>query len=213
MKKVSEVYRKAFFKGRKSLNWRVPIVCKAIIDTFGIKPEQAIVDAGCAIGDYVKGFNDMGQFAWGIEGSEAARQHSVSGAVIYHDLRTPWPFSAGLSGWQHIKKSQLCICLEVAEHIDEEYVDIFLNNLCDFANKILLTAAPPGQKGHGHVNCQEKEYWVQKMAIRGYTRNSKLEQKFKRTIEEKTKRKEVRVYSKNCMVFDFCQECCLWPKV
>ena len=31
-----------------------------------------------------------------------------------------------------------------------------------------MTHALPGQGGHHHVNCQPPEYWIEKMARRGY---------------------------------------------
>ena len=58
---------------------------------------------------------------------------------------------------------------EVAEHIEEEYADIFLHNLLkDDPDIVLLTAAPIGQHGFKHVNCQEREYWMTKMKNMGW---------------------------------------------
>jgi len=31
-----------------------------------------------------------------------------------------------------------------------------------------MTHAVPGQAGHHHVNCQPAEYWVEKLATRGF---------------------------------------------
>ena len=64
---------------------------------------------------------------------------------------------------------------EVAEHIEEEYADIFLHNLIkDDPDTVLLTAASVGQHGLQHVNCQEREYWMTKMKNNGYLFNQDL---------------------------------------
>ena len=40
-----------------------------------------------------------------------------------------------------------------------------------------MTAAPPGQGGHGHFNLQYKAYWIDKMQAKGYTIYEDLEDK------------------------------------
>ena len=53
---------------------------------------------------------------------------------------------------------------EVAEHIEEEYANVFIHNLIkDDPDIVLLTAASPDQHGFQHVNCKEREYWMKKM--------------------------------------------------
>lgn len=65
-------------------------------------------------------------------------------------------------------KKDLVISLEVAEHIPESSADIFIDNLTLSGNRILFSAATPGQGGVGHVNEQPHEYWHDKFAERGY---------------------------------------------
>ena len=58
---------------------------------------------------------------------------------------------------------------EVAEHIEEEFADVFIYNLIkDNPDIILFTAATPDQPGHFHVNCQKREFWMNKMKDEGY---------------------------------------------
>lgn len=66
------------------------------------------------------------------------------------------------------KKYDLAISTEVAEHIEEEFIDIFLNNLAGASDTILFSAAIPGQGGEHHVNEQWQSYWVKKFKDRGY---------------------------------------------
>ena len=65
-------------------------------------------------------------------------------------------------------KYDLAISIEVAEHINEEYSNLFIDNLCSAADVVLFSAAIPYQSGDGHVNCQWPSYWQQKFNQRGF---------------------------------------------
>lgn len=152
-------YKKSFFKNRSRLNWRAPIICGAIKNI--LEPER-LIDVGCATGDLVAEFLVMGIDAYGIEGSNNCREYlECPGERIFHlDLRVPI-----------VEKSDrydLSICFEVAEHIEPDYADIFVDNLALLSDRILISAAPPGQDGRCHWNCQPAEYWADKFMQRGY---------------------------------------------
>jgi SAM-dependent methyltransferase len=166
MYNLDKAYPKKFFARRKSLTWRVPIVCDAIIDVFKLK---AVIDIGCGNGDLVKGFLERDVKAWGIEGTENATNSDVlklsHKKYQYHylyvwDLRKPFCCQ--------LRKFDLAICFEVAEHIEPEYTDIFLDNLCSVSDRVLFSAAGPGQGGIHHHNCQPEEYWMSKFRIKNY---------------------------------------------
>lgn len=65
-------------------------------------------------------------------------------------------------------KKDLVISLEVAEHIAEENADTFIDNLTLSGDRILFSAATPGQGGIGHCNEQPHSYWTEKFLTRGY---------------------------------------------
>jgi cyclopropane fatty-acyl-phospholipid synthase-like methyltransferase len=70
--------------------------------------------------------------------------------------------------------------VEVAEHVPKERSDAFINNLLKHAKKnVLFTAAPPGQHGTGHVNCQPKEFWFEKFSSRGWKPDEEYTNKIK----------------------------------
>jgi hypothetical protein len=89
MERVSTVYKGGFFKNRYKLSWRSEHLCGAVIKTFNLKQNNTIIDAGCAIGDYVQWFNGNGYCAWGIEGSQAAKEFMVTNRHSIWDLRIP----------------------------------------------------------------------------------------------------------------------------
>ena len=161
MKSLEEIYPPRFFARRDKLHWRAPIVRDAIMAAI---PVHSIIDVGCATGDIVKAFMDKGCFALGIEGSSNVIPFAIipEVALIIHDLRTP------LKDFKY--SFDLCLCLEVAEHIEPEYADIFVSNLCSLSNQVLISAAPPGQGGHYHVNCRPPEYWEDKFTLQGFYR-------------------------------------------
>ncbi len=194
---VHKVYAVGFFKKRHSLLWRAPIVCRALSETFNLIPNVSnVIDMGCAIGEYVAEFNKHGFSAVGVEGSYHAKPFFQDpNNITIHDLR--------FSLKENIKAGafSLAFSLEVAEHIEKEYADAYLDNLCWASDTILITAAPPGQKGHGHVNCQFKEWWTDKMKDRHYSRRFSLETKFIELLKKQSDRREVMVYANNVMIF------------
>ena len=200
MRSLESIYNRAFFKNRRRLIWRADIICPAIVNTFDLKTNffTSIVDVGCAIGEYVKKFLSLGINAYGIEGSKSVENYALAPIVIA-DLRStlePYIFSKQL-----LSIYNLCMSLEVAEHIEEEYVDKYLDNLCLLSDNVMITAAPPGQEGVGHFNCKEKEYWEEKFLGREYKRDIEKEKKFQKQIELYKDKKSISMYYKNVMIY------------
>ena len=123
---------------------------------------KSVVDVGCGLATWLKVFNDNGiQEILGIDGSYVKKtmlrideQH-----YIEHDLETPY---------RTIKKFDLALSLEVAEHLKESSADIFINTLTDLSDVIIFSAAIENQGGQNHLNEQNPEYWISKFEQRGY---------------------------------------------
>ena len=166
VKPVEKTYGGGFFRRRNKLAWRVGLICETVA---AIYEPKSLIDLGCANGDLVGGFNDLGVAACGIEGSSACLPHLAceKDRVMIHDLREPVLIHS---------KFDLCTCLEVLEHIEPEFANVIANSLAGLSNQLLVSAAPPGQGGIGHVNCQPKEYWIEKFAVRGFVRDKKKDE-------------------------------------
>lgn len=67
------------------------------------------------------------------------------------------------------RKYDLALSLEVAEHLDEQYADIFIDNICSHADVVVFSAAIPLMGGTHHVNEQWQSYWINKFSNRGYS--------------------------------------------
>ena len=193
MQKLCDMYKGAFFSKRHKLAWRVPIVCDAIETVF--KPES-VVDVGCATADFVKGFQDRGIDSNGIEGSPNCLRflEAPEESVYIADLRIPFsPFIPRLY--------EVATCFEVAEHIEEEYVEEFLDNLVLLSQTIVMSFAPPGAGGHYHVNCQHAPYWLSKMAERGFKNCPELVEAIREQWKPWAGKREMRSYYNHLLCF------------
>lgn len=179
------IYKGGFFKNRHKMMWRVPIFCNAIMKVFNPK---SVIDAGCAIGDFVRGFEDLSIYAFGIDGSENCEPFMQTRNYNICDLRTNLFFD---------KTYDLCTCLEVAEHIEPEYTNNLVLNLTRLSNNILISMAPPGQKGHYHVNCQNVEYWDEKFIIYGFIRVDRQSDLVKEEIKLWKDKPGIKAYYNN----------------
>ena len=116
-----------------------------------VRPQTA-VDVGCGTGFILARLAERGVDVRGIEGSRAAIQRSEIGERIMR---------ANLDrGVPQIGRFDLCICIEVAEHLPERSAKPLVDGLTGLSDTVLFTAAVPGQgTGTHHINEQPHEYW------------------------------------------------------
>lgn len=192
-KPLGEIYKKSFFSRRYKLDWRAKYVCDAVVGTFNMVAGWTLIDVGCAIGEYVRKFKEeYGILSEGIEGSPEAKDFFVTDGIMVLDLREKLRL---------FSKYDVCMSLEVAEHIEPKYADQYVDNLVNLSDNILITAAPQGQGGHHHVNCRSKHYWERKFFVNKYYRDFDSEVIFKCHLKCVSHRKEIASYIKNCMIF------------
>jgi len=72
------------------------------------------------------------------------------------------------SGFDLKRKFDLILCLEVAEHLDENAANRFIKSLTDHGDIIIFSAALPGQGGDNHLNEKPFSYWQKKFEQYGY---------------------------------------------
>jgi hypothetical protein len=56
-------------------------------------------------------------------------------------------------------KFDVALCLEVGEHLPEERAPALVEALCSLSDRVLFSAAIPGQGGEGHVNEKWPDWW------------------------------------------------------
>ncbi len=199
---LDKTYKERDFKRRESLSWRVPIICDAIIKV--LKP-KSVIDFGCGNGDITCGFLDRGIEACGIEGTQNAIPSSKlpPGKLYIHDLRKPWDANFRSLLYYSISpaKFDLALCLEVAEHIEPEYIPELLFKLLTSSDRILFSAARPGQGGVKHVNCQPKEYWISQFTGKGLTYGVLTAEELQKEFYSYRNKKGIKAYYQNLLYF------------
>lgn len=183
------LYKESFFGKRYKLNWRAPIMVEMITEVFY---PQRVVDVGCGIGDIVYELNEHNIPSIGIEGTINCLPHACDkNQILVHDIRTP------LAGRIHLDPFDLALCFEVAEHIEETAVDMFIYNLTYLSDQILMSIAGPGQKGHGHWTLKEIEWWESLFNQYRYFRNKGVEEKVRKYLEPYRHKDGIRAYYNN----------------
>ena len=124
-----------------------------VINKYNIK---SVLDVGSGSGYAAQWFSEQGVITTAIDGLEYNVQNAVY-PTQQVDL-TERPFCIGVD---------LVNCIEVVEHIEEKYLDNLLTTLC-CGKFLMMTHGLPGQEGHHHVNCQPKEYWIDRLQARGF---------------------------------------------
>ena len=140
----------------------------AIIDFLGIKPDEKILDYGCAKGFLVKALRMLRREAWGADVSDYAVSHADADVKQY-----VWKVEETFENFTEVK---YCICKDVLEHLTKDKVIEFL--LTIKAEKI-FTVVPLGcnekytAEANGrdvtHVICEDATWWQQLFEKCGWT--------------------------------------------
>jgi glycosyltransferase involved in cell wall biosynthesis len=125
---------------------------------------KKFLDLGCGPGMHVRVMDSLGVDSLGIELDDRAQDPRIKNESI---LELHGKYTA-----------DLVMSLEVAEHIPEEFADDIVQNVVDSiepGGTLVWTAAHPGQGGIGHINCQPREYWIEKFTRQGLIQDETLE--------------------------------------
>jgi len=132
------------------------------------------MDIGCANGFLLESFKKANKNIKGIELSPEVVAHLPDGIRSNIDIGD---FSEA-SG-----KYDLVSCIEVAEHIEPSESVRLVKKITSIAlNTVYFTAAPPGQPGHGHINCRPHSDWIDMFQLEGWSLNEKLTMQIREDI-------------------------------
>ncbi|GHS93364.1 hypothetical protein FACS1894139_02900 [Planctomycetales bacterium] len=128
-----------------------------------VKP-QSVCDVGCGTGAWLKTCAEIAgiadENAVGFDFDVPVSQLLIKQQQYRNtDLKIPVVCE---------RKFDLCISVEVAEHIPHKQSEIFVQSLVDLAPVILFSAAVPGQGGTEHINEQWPLYWEQIFRKKNY---------------------------------------------
>lgn len=122
----------------------------------------SMLDVGCGIGLTQKFFEESGLRTVGLDCPQMTKHHVLNNPSVFigHDLTE--------YAWFCSRVNDLVWCCEMAEHLEERFVDNLIRTLVSNCDRVLaFCAAPPGAGGYHHVNCQPVEYWMDKLTAAG----------------------------------------------
>ena len=159
--KTSDIYNEYFYEDNQYGSYMSGVeVMKKLLPMLKSK---SIIDFGCGTGTWLFAAKKINKDLniLGIDGEYVDRD------FLLIDNNDFLPYN--LTEYFNLnKKFDLAISMEVAEHLDESYADIFLDNICRHSDIVLFSAAHIGQGGDGHINEQPMTYWIEKFEKRDY---------------------------------------------
>jgi 2-polyprenyl-3-methyl-5-hydroxy-6-metoxy-1,4-benzoquinol methylase len=165
---LNDLYRRGWYE-TKEISYQ-QIECeegpfaKRLADWISCSLEPlTVLDVGCGPGTYVRALREMSVDAMGIDTDKRVTGQKY---LLQQSL-----FDTKL-------QAELVLCLEVAEHIDEDKSDDVVKSIVgtvEPGGMLIWSAAHPGQGGTGHINCQPKAYWDAKFKEAGLERNETME--------------------------------------
>jgi 2-polyprenyl-3-methyl-5-hydroxy-6-metoxy-1,4-benzoquinol methylase len=135
------------------------IIVPILIDWY--KP-KSVLDLGCNVGWWLRWFYDNGVTdIFGIDGDNMIDSLVIPESKFNTaDLTEPIRIN---------DRFDLLLCLEVAEHLEEQFADTLVQTCVNNSDTIFFSAATKGQGGYHHVNEQPHQYWIDKFLAHGYT--------------------------------------------
>lgn len=154
------MYNREFHKSIENDEYPQAVRLSEYITTF-INP-GCFLDFGCSTGLYLKEVkNRLPNIpSVGFEFS----QEAVDAALCPNIYKTDLTENVVI---QRVPNT-LGLCLEVLEHIEDKYWKQVLLNMTRSCDKIIFSAAVPGQGGVGHINCRPKIDWIKRFHELGW---------------------------------------------
>ena len=120
------------------------------------------MDFGCALGHLVSAMRSLNRESYGIDASQYAIDNAVPRARRYVKQCNVLDYP-NLDG----RKFDAVTCIEMIEHIEQQYENEVLDILCDTAPIIFFSSANDPDDPT-HVNVHEQSYWKGKFLERGF---------------------------------------------
>ena len=187
---LSTVYDRPFFEMHAPWQLEYNIIADILVSRLQF---SSVIDLGCGSGFIIARLRELGKEVCGVDGSVEALKAapaSVKESITLRDLTAPL----------YLGQYDLVVCTEVAEHLEEEFAEIVVDNICANAKHLIFfTAATPGQGGHYHVNEQPHSYWIEKFSRRGFELDHDLTTQCRCELSQVIS--SVRWFVDNAMVF------------
>lgn len=153
-------YDEAFYRdieggSRRSAQEVIPVLLKLI-------QPSCVVDVGCGVGAWLSVVKEHGiEDVLGVDGKWVNRAMLKIPGTQFLEMDLTRPIRL-------LRRFDLVMSLEVAEHLPSACADTFIDSLVNLGAVVLFSAAVPFQGGTHHINEQWPDYWVQRFERRGY---------------------------------------------
>jgi len=122
----------------------------------------SVLDVGCGAGAWLSEYRNCGITDYfGVDGAYVQQSSLLISAGHFQSQDVAQAFDLG-------RRFDLVQCLEVGEHLPAVSSDTLIGNLVRHGDKVLFSAATPGQGGENHINEQTHEFWRLLFAKHGY---------------------------------------------
>jgi len=118
---------------------------------------KSVVDIGCGGGEWNNGHPDYTGVDYRVKREDLLIPVE---RFIECDLNREFP--------QLDRTFDLCLCLEVAEHLKPSRAEGLVQMLCNLSDRVLFSAAIPHQGGTGHVNEAWQSWWAELFKQNGF---------------------------------------------
>jgi hypothetical protein len=114
----------------------------------------SVIDIGCGHGAWLATAESLGSLTLkGLDGPWVDQSSLLSKNINFSSIDFEKDFSVD-------EKYDLCISVEVAEHLPESRSRFFIQTLCKSSDVVLFSAAIKEQGGTNHINEQWQSYWI-----------------------------------------------------
>ena len=129
---------------------------------YQIYKPSSVIDFGCGRGSWLAVAESLGSSKLkGIDGHWVSAEDILSEKIDFSPVN--FEQKLDVSG-----KYDLCMSLEVAEHLNEIQAEPFIKTLCSVSDVVLFSAAIQHQGGAGHINEQWQSYWIKLFESNAY---------------------------------------------
>ena len=160
---------------KKVLDAELPSA-KTMVNTIynELEMPKSFLDIGCGPGHFSNEIKRLGKNSVCVTAIDISKQAKKfiepNINFIQYDLRMHLDLS---------KKFDVVLCLEVIEHIEEEYENILCESIVRHVGKyLIITVAQPNQRALGHVNLKSLKYWIRKFESFGLIYKNDLSEKW-----------------------------------
>lgn len=123
---------------------------------------RSVLDVGCGAGAWLSVYGNLGVEDYvGVDGAYVQPESLLIPAQCFQPQDITQEFDLG-------RQFDIVQCLEVGEHLPGRFSATLVDNLVRHGDRIVFSAATPGQGGENHINEQTHEFWRQLFASHDY---------------------------------------------